>query len=66
VSPADFRDFTPAGREQLRKVLEGVLRRNGVRTRLVPEQLVERAVDEGRGLELARHLEALKRDGGRT
>lgn len=66
MSPADFRDFTEAGREQLRKVLEGVLRRNGVRTRLVPEQLVDRAVNEGRALELVRHLEALKRDGGRT
>lgn len=64
MSPADFRDFTPAGREQLRTVLEAVLRRNGVRTRLVPEQLVERAVAEGRCLELVRHLEELKRDGG--
>lgn len=66
MSPADFADFAPAGREQLRKVLEGVLRRNGVRTRLVPEQLVDRAVNEARGLELVRHLEALKRDGGRV
>ena len=64
MSPADFSDFTPAGREQLRTVLEAVLRRNGVRTRLVPEQLVDRAVNEGRALELVRHLEALKRDGG--
>ena len=66
MSPADFADYTPEGREQLRGVLERVLRRNGVRTRLVPEQLVERAVAEGRGLELVRHLEALKRDGGRV
>ena len=49
---------------EIRAVLERVLRRNGVRTRLVPEQLVERAVAEGCGLELVRHLEALKRDGG--
>ena len=66
MSPADFADFSPAGREQYRRILEGVLRRQGVRTRVLPEQLVERAVDEGRGLELVRHLEALKRDGGRT
>lgn len=66
MRPADFADFTAAGREQYRRILEGVLRKQGVRTRVLPEQLVERAVDEGRGLELARHLEALKRDGGRT
>jgi len=53
--------MTPA---ELRAQLEAVLRRNGVRTRLVPEQLVDRAVTEGRALELVRHLEALKRDGG--
>ncbi len=53
--------MTPA---ELRAQLEAVLRRNGVRTRLVPEQLVDRAVNEGRALELVRHLEALKRDGG--
>lgn len=66
MSPDDFRDFTPAGREQLRAVLERVLREQGIRTRMVPEQLVERAINEGRGLELVRHLEALKRDGGRV
>lgn len=66
MSPADFSNFTPEGREQLRRVLERVLRKQGVRTRMVPEQLVERAINEGRGLELVRHLEALKRDGGRV
>lgn len=64
MSPADFHEFTPEGREQLRTVLERVLRSNGVRTRVVPEQLVERALREGRGLELVRHLDAVKRDGG--
>jgi len=66
MSPADFADFTPEGREQYRRILEGVLRKQGVRVEAVPAQLVERAVAEGRGVELVTHLEALKRDGGRT
>lgn len=55
--------MTPA---EYRAQLEAVLRKQGVRVEAVPAQLVERAVAEGRGVELVTHLEALKRDGGRT
>ncbi len=64
--PADLKDFTADGRTQLRRILEGVLRAQGVRTKLVPEELMTRAITEGRGLELVRHLVALRRDGGWT
>jgi hypothetical protein len=66
MSPADLKGFTPAGREQLRSVLERVLRANQVRTRVVPEALLERALAEDRGLELVRHLDAVRKDGGRV
>lgn len=49
-----------------RRVLEGILRAQGVRTKLIPEEQVSKAVTEGRELELVRHLVALKRDGGRV
>lgn len=58
--------FTPEGRAQYRRILEGVLRAHGVRTKLLPEEQVTKAVTEGRGLELVRHLAALKKDGGRV
>lgn len=64
--PSDLGHFTPEGREQYRRILEGVLRAQGVRTRLLPEEQVSKAVTEGRGLELVRHLQALKKDGGRV
>lgn len=48
-----------------RQILEGVLRAQGVRTQLLPDEMVTKAIEEGRGLELVRHLTALKRDGGR-
>lgn len=49
---------------EFRRILEGVLRAQGVRTKLIPEEQLAKAVTEGRGLELVRHLAALKRDGG--
>jgi hypothetical protein len=51
---------------EYRRILEGVLRAQQVRTKLVPDELTTKAIAEGRGLELVRHLAALKRDGGRT
>ena len=63
MTAADLKSFTPAGRDSLRRILEGVLRAQGVRTKLVPEELTHRALTEGRGLELVRHLAGLKREG---
>lgn len=42
---------------EYRLQLEAVLRKQGVRVEAVPAQLVERAVAEGRGVELVTHLE---------
>lgn len=64
MSPADLKDFTPPGREQLRRILQGVLETQRL-AQLASPELVTRAVEQGRGLELVRHLEALRKDGGR-
>lgn len=63
--PADLKDFTLAGRSQLyRALLRGVLAAQGLDADAIPAPLMQRALTEGRGLELVRHLTALKRDGG--
>jgi len=60
------KDFTPVGRNKLaRLLLTTLIEQQGLKGLASPE-LVTRAIDEGRGLELVRHLTALKRDGGRA
>lgn len=64
--PSDVAALNEIARAQLhRALLLGILRAKGVRTKLLPDELVTKAVTEGRGLELVRHLTALKRDGGK-
>lgn len=64
--PSDVAALNEVARAQLhRALLLGILKAKGVRTQLLPDELVTKAVTEGRGLELVRHLAALKRDGGR-
>ena len=65
MSPADLKDFTATGRSQLyRALLKGVLEAQGFDVAAVPAPLMQRALTEGRGMELVRHLAGLKRDGG--
>lgn len=62
--PSDVAALNELGRSKLhRALLLGILKAKGLGT--APDELVTKAVTEGRGLELVRHLEALKRDGGR-
>lgn len=65
--PSDVAALNELGRAKLhRALLVGILKAKGVRTQLLPDELVTKAVDEGRTLELVRHLEALKRAGGQS
>ncbi len=58
------KDFTPVGRNRLARLLLTTIIEQRELAGLASEDLVTRAIDEGRGLELVRHLTALKRDGG--
>lgn len=58
----DLAHFTPAGRDQFRRVvLLGILKAKRLDA---PPALLERALEQGHCLELVRHLEELQRAGG--
>lgn len=64
--PSDVAALNEVGRAKLhRALLMGILKAQGL-VGLASEELITQAIAEGRGLALVRHLEALKRDGGRT